>query len=183
MPYTGLKARFGVEWFNPINPTSGSLLSAGPLATTTANLLGKQTDFADTKLGSFLLPFGVSTNDMSAYTPNTWRKASELYNAWKGNGEQFNKDINMISKQYLFDFIEDNDKQPNPSQLNQIQIRAEKDALALSVLKFVSSLTLPQQPKMRTAISFYQDRFNEAIKQEWLDKVAEIKDRFPNPFN
>jgi hypothetical protein len=166
MPYTGLKARFGVEWFNPINPTSGSILSAGPLATTAANLVARQTEFADTKLGAFLLPFGVSTNNMSAYTPNTWRKASEMYNAWKGDGEQFNKDINMISKQYLFDFIEDNDKQPNPSQLSQIQIRAEKDALALSVLKFISSLTLPQQPKMRTAISFYQDRFSEAIKQD-----------------
>jgi hypothetical protein len=101
---------------------------------------------------------------MSAYTPNTWRKASEMYNAWKGDGEQFNKDVNMISKQYLFDFIEDNDRQPNPSEFNQIQIRGEKDALAMSVLKFVSSLTLPQQPKMRTAISYYQDRFSEAIK-------------------
>ena len=164
MPYTGLKARFGVEWFNPINPTSGSILSAGPLTTTLANLVAKQTEFADTKLGAFLLPFGVSTNAMSAYTPNTWRKASEMYNAWKGDGEQFNKDVNMISKQYLFDFIEDNDKQPSPSEFNQIQIRAEKDALAMSVLKFVSSLTLPQQPKMRTAISYYQDRFSEAIK-------------------
>ena len=164
MPYTGLKARFGIEWFNPINPTSGSILSAGPLTTTLANLVAKQTEFADTKLGAFLLPFGVSTNAMSAYTPNTWRKASEMYNAWKGDGEQFNKDVNMISKQYLFDFIEDNDKQPSPSEFNQIQIRAEKDALAMSVLKFISSLTLPQQPKMRTAISYYQDRFSEAIK-------------------
>jgi hypothetical protein len=164
MPYTGLKARFGVEWFNPINPTSGSILSAGPLTTTLANLVAKQTEFADTKLGAFLLPFGVSTNAMSAYTPNTWRKASEMYNAWKGDGEQFNKDVNMISKQYLFDFIEDNDRQPNPSEFNQIQIRGEKHALAMSVLKFVSSLTLPQQPKMRTAISYYQDRFSEAIK-------------------
>jgi hypothetical protein len=164
MPYTGLKARFGVEWFNPINPTSGSILSAGPLTTSLANLVAKQTEFADTKLGAFLLPFGVSTNAMSAYTPNTWRKASEMYNAWKGDGEQFNKDVNMISKQYLFDFIEDNDRQPNPSEFNQIQIRGEKDALAMSVLKFVSSLTLPQQPKMRTAISYYQDRFSEAIK-------------------
>jgi hypothetical protein len=182
MPYTGLKARFGVEWFNPINPTSGSILSAGPLATTGANLFAKQTDFADTKLGSFLLPFGVSTNNMSAYTPNTWRKATELYKAWRGDGEQFNRDVNMISKQYLFDFIEDNDKQPNPSQLNQIQIRAEKDALALSVLKFVSSLTLPQQPKMRTAISFYQDRFNEAIKQDPINGAEEFMKDNPEYF-
>jgi hypothetical protein len=177
MPYTGLKARFGVEWFNPINPTSGSILSAGPLTTTVANLVAKQTEFADTKLGAFLLPFGVSTNDMSAYTPNTWRKASELYNAWKGNGEQLNKDVNMISKQYLFDFIEDNDRQPGPSEWNQIQIRAEKDALGLSVLKFVSSLTLPQQPKMRTAISYYQDRFSEAIKVDPINGAENfIKD-------
>jgi hypothetical protein len=182
MPYTGLKARFGVEWFNPINPTSGSILSAGPLATTAANLAAKQTDFADTKLGAFLLPFGVSTNNMSAYTPNTWRKASELYNAWKGNGEQFNKDVNMVSKQYLFDFIEDNDRQPSASEMNQIQVRGEKDALALSVLKFVSSLTLPQQPKMRTAISFYQDRFNEAIKQDPINGAEEFMKDNPEYF-
>jgi hypothetical protein len=96
--------------------------------------------------------------------------------------KQFNKDINMISKQYLFDFIEDNDKQPNPSQLSQIQIRAEKDALALSVLKFVSSLTLPQQPKMRTAISFYQDRFNEAIKQDPINGAEEFMKDNPEYF-
>lgn len=182
MPYTGLKARFGVEWFNPINPTSGSILSAGPLTTSIANLVAKQTEFADTKLGAFLLPFGVSTNAMSAYTPNTWRKASEAYNAWKGDGEQFNKDVNMISKQYLFDFIEDNDKQPGPSQLNQIQVRAEKDALALSVLKFISSLTLPQQPKMRTAISYYQDRFSEAIKTDPINGAENFMKDNPDYF-
>jgi hypothetical protein len=88
----------------------------------------------------------------------------------------------MISKQYLFDFIEDNDRQPNPSEMNQIQIRGEKDALALSVLKFVSSLTLPQQPKMRTAISFYQDRFNEAIKQDPINGAEEFMKDNPEYF-
>lgn len=166
MPYTGLKARYGVDWFNPINPTSGSLLSAGPLATTIANMSSKNVDFAETKLGEFLLPFGVSTNNMAAYTPNTWRKAGELYLAFVGKGEQLNRDKDMIAKQYLFDFIEDNNRNPGPSELNQISINAERDARSLSVIKFVSSVTLPQQPKMRTAISFYQDRYNEAIKAD-----------------
>ena len=166
MPRTGLKARFGVSWFNPVNPTSGSLLSAGPLVTTVANLAAKRIDFADTKLGEFLIPFGVSTNDASAYTPNTWRKAKDMFDASLGNGQQLNKDKDMIAKQYLYDFFVDKDRQPNPTEFESIMSRAEGDAWGLSVVRFISSFTMPQQPKMRTAISYYEDRFNEAIKAD-----------------
>jgi len=166
MPRTGLKARFGVSWFNPVNPTSGSLLSAGPLVTTVANLAAKRIDFADTKLGEFLIPFGVSTNDASAYTPNTWRKSKDMFDAFLGNGAQLNKDKDMIAKQYLYDFFVDKDRQPNPTEFENIMSKAEDDALALSVVRWVSSFTMPQQPKMRTAISYYEDRFNEAIKAD-----------------
>jgi hypothetical protein len=167
MPRTGLKARFGVSWFNPINPTSGSLLSAGPLVTTVANLAAKRIDFADTKLGEFLIPFGVSTNDMSAYTPNTWRKSKDMFDAFLGNGAQLNKDKDMIAKQYLYEFyVENNRNQPSPAEFNDIMTKAEDDAFALSVVRWVSSFTMPQQPKMRTAISYYEDRFNEAIKAD-----------------
>lgn len=167
MPRTGLKARFGVSWFNPVNPTSGSLLSAGPLVTTVANLAAKRIDFADTKLGEFLIPFGVSTNDASAYTPNTWRKSKDMFDAFLGNGAQLNKDKDMIAKQYLYEFyVENNRSQPSPAEFNEIMTRAEGDAFALSVVRWISSFTMPQQPKMRTAISYYEDRFNEAIKAD-----------------
>lgn len=166
MPRSGLKARFGVSWFNPINPTSGSLLSAGPLVTTVANLAAKRVDFAENKLGEFLIPFGVATNDTSAYTPNTWRKSKDMFDAWLGNGAQLNKDKDMIAKQYLYDFFADKDRQPNSSEFNDIMARAEDDAFNLSVVRWASSFTMPQQPKMRTAISYYEDRFNEAIKND-----------------
>jgi hypothetical protein len=166
MPYTGLKARFGVSWFNPINPTSGSLLSAGPLTTTIANIAAKRIDFAENKLGQFLLPFGVSTNDASAFTPNTWRKVGDLWNAKNRDGEQLNKDKDMISKQYLYDFYAEKNRQPSFSELNELTTRAEDDSFGLSVLRLLSAFALPQQPKMRTAISYYEDRFNEAIKND-----------------
>lgn len=173
MPRTGLKARFGVSWFNPINPTSGSILSAGPLATTIANMTAKNTEFAETKLGQFLLPFGVSTNDASAYTPNTWRKVGDLWAAAnipligkQRGGEQLNKDKDMIAKQYLYDFFVEKNRQPSFSELNAITMRAEQDAYSLSVVRLLSAFTMPQQPKMRTAISYYEDRFNEAIKAD-----------------
>jgi hypothetical protein len=174
MPVTGLKARFDIKWFNPINPTSGSILSAGPLATTITNMAAKNNEFAETKLGQFLLPFGVSTNNASAFTPNTWKKVADLWAAQnipligkQRGGEQLNRDKDMISKQYLYDFIVENDgKQPNESELNQITTRAENDAYGLSVLRVMAAFTLPSQPKMRTAISYYQDRFNEAIKND-----------------
>ena len=166
MPRTGLKARFGVSWFNPINPTSGSILSAGPLVTTVANLAAKRIDFADNKLGEFLIPFGVSTNDASAYTPNTWRKSKDMFDAFLGNGQQLNKDKDMIAKQYLYDFFVDKNRQPNPTEFENIMSRAEDDAFDLSVVRWLSSFTMPQQPKMRTAISYYEDRFNEAIKAD-----------------
>jgi hypothetical protein len=173
MPRTGLKARFGVSWFNPINPTSGSILSAGPLATTIANMTAKNTEFAETKLGQFLLPFGVSTNDASAYTPNTWRKVGDLWAATnipfigkQRGGEQLNKDKDMITKQYLYDFFVEKDRQPNLSEMNEISSRAEQDAYSLSVVRLLSAFSMPQQPKMRTAISYYEDRFNEAIKAD-----------------
>lgn len=173
MPRSGLKARFGVSWFNPINPTSGSILSAGPLATTIANMTAKNTEFAESKLGQFLLPFGVSTNDASAYTPNTWRKVGDLWAATnipfigkQRGGEQLNKDKDMITKQYLYDFFVERDRQPNSSEMNEISTRAEQDAYSLSVVRLLSAFTMPQQPKMRTAISYYEDRFNEAIKAD-----------------
>ena len=166
MPYTGLKARFGTSWFNPVNPTSGTILSAGPLSSTVANIVAKRTNFAETQLGNFLLPFGASTNDMAAYTPNTVKKFADLYNAWFKQGEQFQKDVNMISKQRLFEFIEKNDRQPTNSEMNRIQLSAEKDSFAISVLRFSASLTMPQQPKIRTAVSYYQDRFNEAVQKD-----------------
>jgi hypothetical protein len=150
MPYTGLKARFGVSWFNPINPTSGSLLSAGPLTTTIANIAAKRIDFAENKLGQFLLPFGVSTNDASAFTPNTWRKVGDLWNAKNRDGEQLNKDKDMISKQYLYDFYAEKNRQPSFSELNELTTRAEDDSFGLSVLRLLSAFALPQQPTLQS---------------------------------
>jgi hypothetical protein len=103
---------------------------------------------------------------MAAYTPNTVKKAADLYNAWFKQGEQFQKDVNMISKQRLFEFIEKNDRNPTNSEMNRIQLSAEKDSFSISVLRFSAALTMPQQPKIRTAVSYYQDRFNEAVQKD-----------------
>ena len=172
MPFTGLKARWGTDWFNPINPTSGSILSASPLTTTVANFAAKRNEFAETKLGQFFLPFGVSNNSMNAYTPNTWKKTIEWVKTSPAgrkvfaDTETFNKDVQMISKQYWYDFIQKNDRQPNFSEQINITNAAEKDAWYMATVRFGSAWTMPQQPKLRTAISYYQDRYSEAIKKD-----------------
>lgn len=172
MPFTGIKARWGTDWFNPINPTSGSILSASPLTTAIANYAAKRDNFAETKLGQFFLPFGVTNNSMNAYTPNTWRKTLDFIKATPagrkafGDPETFNKDVQMITKQYWYDFIQNNDRQPNFSEQINITNAAEKDAFAMAAVRFSSAWTMPQQPKLRTPISYYQDRYSEAIKKD-----------------
>lgn len=184
MPYTGINGRFSTNWFNVVNPTSGSILSPGPLATTAARLISKQNDFAQTQLGNFFMPFGSTGNILTSYTPNTWKKFVEMMNAWTiKNSGQLQKDKEMLLKQYLYDYLAENgNNEPNTSTWNMLDAKAEKKAQFLSVLRFNNSMTLPSQPKLVTAISYYQDRFNEAVGKDPVNGGANFVAKNPEYF-
>jgi hypothetical protein len=184
LPYFGTKARFGTSWFNPINPTSGNILSAGPLTTTVANWSAQKWDFAETAYGRFLIPFGVSNNLASAYTPNTVKKSFEFFRAsMTRNTEQYQKDTDMFMKQKRFEFSENHGgRQPNNAEILELQSESEKAALFTSILRFGSALTLPTQPRITTAITFYQDQFSNELKKDPVNGAANFSSKYPEFF-
>lgn len=184
MPYTGVKARFNTNWFNVINPTSGSIISPGPAATTLARLINKNNEFADSSLGSFFMPFGSSGSILDSYTPNTWKKFTEVYKSYSGNsGLQLQKDKEMLSKQYLYEYLSENgNNMPKKSEFLVIDAKAEKNARYLALLRFGNSIIMPSQPKMATAISYYQDRLNESIAKDPINGGSDFIAKNPEYF-
>ena len=184
MPYTGLKARLNTSWFNVVNPTAGSILSPGPAATTIAKIINKQNDFAETQLGNFFMPFGSDGNILTAYTPNVWKKFVELSKVYfNQNTAQFQKDKEMLLKQYLFEYAADNNgNMPNNSKWNQYDAMATKKAQFISILRLGNAVLSPTQPKIVTAISYYQDRFNEALAKDAVNGGKEFIDKYPEYF-
>ena len=184
MPFTGIRGRFSTDWFNVVNPTSGSILSPGPAATTIARLISKQNDFAETQLGNFFMPFGSNGNILTSYTPNTWKKFIEMANAWTvKNSGQLQKDKEMLLKEYLYNYLAENgNNMPNNSTWNILDAKAEKKAQYLSVLRLGAAFTMPSQPKLVTAISYYQDRFNEAIGKDPVNGGADFVSKNPEYF-
>lgn len=184
MPFTGLKGRLNTNWFNVVNPTSGTIISPGPAAVTVAKIINKQNDFAETQLGSFFMPFGSDGNILSAYTPNTWKKFVEVSQAYfSKNSGQFQKDKEMMFKQYLYEYAsEHNGDMPNNTVWNRYDARAEKAAQYISVLRLNNAIFMPSQPKIVTAISYYQDRFNEALNKDPVNGGFDFIEKNPEYF-
>lgn len=184
MPYTGLKGRLNTNWFNVVNPTAGSIVSPGPAATTLAKIINKQNDFAETQLGNFFMPFGSDGNILTAYTPNTWKKFVEVGKAYfSENSGQFQKDKELLLKQYLFEYAaENNGSMPNNTLWNSYDERATKKAQFMSILRFGNAIFMPSQPKLVTAISYYQDRFNEALAKDPVNGGSDFIEKNPEYF-
>lgn len=184
MPYTGLKGRLNINWFNVVNPTSGSILSPGPLSTTLAKIVNKQNDFAETQLGNFFMPFGSDGNILTAYTPNTWKKFVEVAQAYYSkNSGQFQKDKEMLLKQSLYEYAsEHNGDMPNNTVWNSYDKASTKKAQQMSVLRLSNAIFMPSQPKIVTAVSYYQDRFNEALNKDPVNGGFDFIEKNPEYF-
>lgn len=163
LPMLGLDARLPLDWFNPDNPTGGNIVSLGPIGTVAFNEFVKQTNL-ENSVTQMLLPFGVQANSTNAMTFNTARRAGQLFAAtFKMNGaNQFNKDVDMFNKQLRVEYTKEYGIQPSDKYFaSNITPRAERMSFQLAVLRFLSSMFLPLQPRYTTAISAYADILNK----------------------
>ena len=178
LPYFGLQGRLPTSWFNPDNPTGGALLSVSPLGNALINEYAKRTGIENDFI-NMALPFGVQKNSLNAMKPTNIRRAFDMFNArFTKSGDQFNKDVDMLTKQLWNEFEKENKIRPNATEYANIFKEAQDRAFYLSVLRFFSSLTLPLQPRYVTPISHYTD-----IYSQYKDKFgAQADEMFTKDF-
>lgn len=177
----GLKGRLPVNWFNAINPTGGHIISGGPITAFAVNKISQQINLPQWFM-NYALPFGTTANDFAAITPNTMRKLGQAFQAYFTNGgEQFNKDANMFLEKRVFDFREEYHRNPG-SELAGMYTLAAKDAMQLSVLKFLGSGILPAQPQYYTALQVYSDLLRKYQDQYGVEGDNRFIEDYPDYF-
>ena len=151
--------RLSTNWFNPYNPTGGTILSTSPyVATITNEILKKSNADLPAYLEDIILPFGVQANSFTALTPTTIRRGGQALVAYvNDNSSQLNKDTAMIMENKLFQFKEENGRQPTPDELAEISRETKTDAKALITLRFLGSGLLPLQPRYVSPLQTYSD--------------------------
>lgn len=161
LPYLGLKGRLPTSWFNPDNPTGGSLLSISPMGSALINEYAKRTNM-EQRFSDMLLPFGVQQNSLNAMKPTTIRRAWEVFDSkFIKSGNTFNKDTDMFIKQLTVEHEKQYGQRPNASEFANIFKEAQDRSFYLSVLRFMSSFTLPLQPRYVTPITQYVELYSQ----------------------
>lgn len=183
LPLFNVKGRISTAWLNPINPTGGAILSSGPAAAFGVNFASK-TLHIENKFTDLVLPFGVQSNDFNALTPNTVKRASQLFSAtFLGDkGQQFNKDVNMFMIQRHQDFINKYNRNPTSSELSKMESKSQDDSLSLSILRFVSSTILPTQPRYVTPITAHADILGKYRNKYGVDGDEKFTKDYPEYF-
>jgi hypothetical protein len=178
----GLKGRLPTSWFNPVNPTGGQIISAGPLGQYAANAVAKRVKLPEVFMER-VLPFGVQSNTLGALTPNTLRRAGQAFGIFflKDNGAQYNKDLNMFIEMKRFEFERDNDgRQPTAAELTQIKKEASSDSIGLSILRALSAGILPLQPRYVSPLQKYADILSQYNKEYGADGAERFSQDFPD---
>jgi hypothetical protein len=182
MPFTGVEGRIPTSWFNPLNPTGGAIISAGPLATFSVNAAAKKYSF-ENKFTDFFLPFGAQSNVLQPLTPNTLKRSAQAFQAvFARSGEQFNKDANMILMQKRYDFSQAKGKQPNAAELKELSNEAEDGAVSFAMLRFFSSVMFPTQPRPVTPLTFYADELNKMRNADSINGEEAFLEKYPDFF-
>lgn len=181
LPLLGLKGRLPTSWFNPVNPTGGQIISAGPLGQYTINEVAKRTKLPDMFM-ELVLPFGVQSNAFGALTPNTLRRASQGFDAFvrKDSAAQYNKDLNMFIELKRFEFGQENDRMPTGAEVKKMYDDASRDSLYLSGLRFLSSAILPLQPRYVTPLQKYADILSDYTKEYGVDGAEKFTLDYPD---
>jgi hypothetical protein len=154
-----VRARLSTNWFNPFNPTGGTILSTSPYVAAISNeILKKSSAELPSYLQEIISPFGVQANSFTALTPTTVRRGGQALVAYvNDNSAQLNKDAAMIMENKLFQFKEENGRQPTPDELAGISRETKTDAKALITLRFLGSGLLPLQPRYVSPLQTYSD--------------------------
>ena len=194
--FGGMEMRLPSAWFNPDNPTGGSLISAHPFVAVTSNELSKRygaekwfTEWSlpfGTKnvslqsVANYALPFGAQANSLNALTPNTARRLFQVWQSKNEDGIQFNKDTFMFEQQLAYEYQQNNGKIPSAKAANNIYEEAKDRAFKLSVLRAFSAASLPAQGPIVTSLSVYVDELNQLEKDYGLEGATIFAERYPD---
>ena len=178
LPILGIKGRMSTDWWNAVNPTGGTVLSASPGVTAFYNELSKSKKLPK-RIHDLILPFGTQANSAGALTPSTIRRTVQAIQATiLKNGEQFNKDVDMFMALKRKEFRDENGVDPSGSDMSLIQTESKNDAVTLSVVRALGAGILPSQPRYVSPLEKYADLLGKYTKEFG----AEGTERFVNDY-
>ena len=178
----GIKGRINSNWFNVFNPTGNSLVSGGPLLTASVNAWSKAYN-VENKFTQWALPFGTQTGLTGMVTPNTARRLAQAATAqFKKSGNQFNTDANMFLRQIRSDYINANHKEPTADELDGMTYEAKEKATGLAWLRFLSSISLPAQPRYVTGLQGYADELQKMVQADPIGGEEKFLKTYPEYF-
>ena len=179
LPILGVKGRLSTDWWNAINPTGGTVLSASPFATAAYNEISKSKKLP-TRIHDLILPFGTQANSAGALTPSTIRRAVQAIQATiLQNGEQFNRDVDMFMAMKRKDFKDDYGVEPSGTDLTEIQNESKNDAVTLSVVRAIGAGVLPSQPRYVSPLEKYADLLGKYTKEYGAEGTEKFTNDYP----
>lgn len=147
--FGGIEARFSPDWFNPINPTGGSIISTSPAVSAIVNQILKESNAEIPKqVEEWILPFGTQADSAAIFTPTTIRRIGQAVGSLIAeNPAQLNKDVAMLLTQRHFDFRQKYHREPSPTELTELENKAKRDGIALGFIRAIGAGILPKQPR------------------------------------
>jgi len=182
LPVLGIKGRVSTSWWNALNPTGGTVLSASPFATTAYNELSKSAKLPK-MFNDLILPFGTQANALGALTPSTVRRATQASVAlFKRNGEQFNRDVNMFIEMKRVQFVKDYGVEPSGNDISQMQQESKNDAVTLSFVRALGAGILPSQPRYVSPLEKYADLLGKYMTEYGSNGAEKFSNDYPEMY-
>lgn len=192
--FGGIEARFSPDWFNPINPTGGSIISTSPVVSGIVNQILKESDIVlPAQIEEWILPFGTQADTAAIFNPTTIRRTAQAIAGFISqkpigplkvdNPAQLNKDVAMLLTQRHFDFRQKYHRDPNFDELNEINNKAKSDAVGLGFIRALGAGILPKQPRYVTPLQTYADllkKYTEDFGQD--DGTDKFIEDYPDYF-
>lgn len=179
LPILGINARLSTDWWNAVNPTGGTVLSASPFATAAYNEISKSKKLP-TRIHDLILPFGTQANSAGALTPSTIRRTVQAIQATiLKNGEQFNRDIDMFMAMKRKEFRDTYGVDPSGSDMSLIQEESKNDAVTLSVVRALGAGILPSQPRYVSPLEKYADLLGKYTKEFGAEGTEKFTNDYP----
>jgi hypothetical protein len=179
LPILGIKARLSTDWWNAINPTGGTVLSASPALTATYNEISKSKKLPKI-IHDLILPFDTQSNTAGALTPSTIRRTVQAIQATiLKNGQQFNRDVDMFMAMKRKEFVDEYGVEASGTDLTQIQNESEKDAVTLSVVRALGAGILPSQPRYVSPLEKYADLLGKYINEYGGEGAEKFTNDYP----
>jgi len=179
LPILGVKGRLSTDWWNAINPTGGTVLSASAFATSAYNEISKSKKLP-TRIHDLILPFGTQANSAGALTPSTIRRAVQAIQAgFLRNGEQFNRDVDMFMAMKRKDFKDEYGVEPSGTDISEIQNESKNDAFTLAVVRAIGAGVLPSQPRYVSPLEKYADLLGKYTKEYGAEGTEKFTNDYP----